>query len=139
MSLTGKHVFLLLILFCSLSFSSNAQTAKTGDDFKLIHSDKLFLNKVDNENILELNGKVHFFYGKTEFHSNKAIIFDTQKIARLIGNVSVKNDTLNAVADSIAYYRLTEVMNMGGSVIITEQKTDGVFHQMTADNGTYDK
>ena len=34
------------------------------EKFRLIHSDKLFMTKVVEEQALELNGNVHFFYGK---------------------------------------------------------------------------
>ncbi|MFO7659943.1 MAG: OstA-like protein [Candidatus Cloacimonadaceae bacterium] len=137
--MTGRKLFLFTLFLLITSLALTAQTSSAGEDFRLIHSDKLFLNKVNGENILELNGKVHFYYGDTEFRSHQAIIFEKQKIARLIGNVRVRNDTLNTVADSISYYRITEFMNLGGNIIITEQKTAGVFNQMAADFGSYDK
>lgn len=137
--MTGRKASLLLLLLVFTILTLLAQTSNESEDFRLIHSDRLYLNKVNNENILELNGKVHFFYGDTEFRSHQAIIFEKQKISRLLGNVRVRNDTLNIVADSISYYRLTEFMSMSGNIIITEQKTGGVFNQMAADFGTYDK
>jgi len=137
--LTGRKIFLLILICLASYLSLPAQTSSDGEDFRLINADKLFLNKVNNENILELNGRVHFYYGDTEFRCQRAIIFERQKIARLFGNVRVRNDTLNTDADSISYYRITEFMNMGGNIIITEQKTGGVFNQMAADFGSYDK
>ncbi len=143
MRLTGKRFILLLIFILfsvSMLFSVKAKPAQPqGEKFRLIHADKLFLSNVNEENIMELFGNVNFFYGKTEFKSNRAMIFDTQKIARLIGNVKVKNDTINITADSIAYYRIPNKLNMGGRVIITEQKPDGTFNRFTSDLGTYDK
>jgi len=129
---------LVLALFFSFSLSAKAKPAQ-GEKFKLIHADKLFLSVVNEENIMELFGNVHFFYGKMEFNSNKAMIFNTQKIARLIGNVRVANDTIKIIADSISYYRIPNKLNMGGHVYITEQKPDATFNRFTSDFGTYDK
>jgi lipopolysaccharide export system protein LptA len=142
MRLTGKQLgFCLgLTLLISAAWCVKAKPVQPqGEKFKLIHADKLFLSNVNEENIMELFGNVNFFYGKTEFKSNKALIFDTQKIARLIGNVKVRNDTINITADSIAYYRIPNLLNMGGRVNITEQKPDGTFNRFTSDFGTYDK
>jgi hypothetical protein len=38
--------------------------ARPAETFRLVHSDRLFLNKTDTEQILELLGNVHFFYGR---------------------------------------------------------------------------
>jgi len=131
---------MLLMLFLStLIFAVTESGQPINSKFKLIHSDKLYLSKLNDENVLELVGNVHFFYGTTEFTSIKAIIYDTQKIARLTGNVTVQNDTMKVTADSISYYRIPDKLNMGGNVIITEQKKDGVFNQLTGELGTYDK
>lgn len=142
MKLTGKKLCLLFCIFLSLTLTiwGKAKPVQSqGEKFKLVHSDKLFLSTVNEESVMELYGNVNFFYGKMEFNSNKAIIFDTQKIVRLIGNVRVKNDTIKITADSISYYRIANKLNMGGHVIITEQKTGGTFNRFTSDYGTYDK
>jgi len=143
MKLTGKLFFSLfwLGIFCSLALSlpAKGQTAAANEKFRLIHSDKLFLSNVNGENILELFGNVHFFYGNTEFYSNRATIFNTQKIARLIGNVKVSNDTINVRADSISYYRIPDKLSLGGNVIITEQKKKGLFNTFNCNAGSYDK
>jgi lipopolysaccharide export system protein LptA len=139
------HLFLTAILISIFSASPLLLLAKPvskpaqGEKFRLIHADKLFLSKVNDENIMELNGNVHFYYGKTEFRSVRAYIFDTQKIARLQGNVFVQNDTLSATADSISYYRIPNILNLGGKVVITERKRDGTFNQFRSDYGVYDK
>ena len=112
---------------------------RPGEAFRLVHSDKLFLNRTETEQILELQGNVHFFYGKIEFRSNRALILDNQKIARLTGNVIVSNDTLRMQADSLAYYRNPGQMNLGGNVKITETKPDGSFRRFNADFANYDK
>lgn len=124
-------LLLLLILYIW------AKPASKQENFKLIHSDKLFLNRMHNEQVLELSGKVHFFYGDTEFKSDRAYLFDTSKVARLDGNVRVNNDSLAIVADSVAYYRYSEELNLGGKVRITEERKDGSFRWFESDYGVY--
>lgn len=113
--------------------------ARPAETFRLVHSDRLFLNKTDTEQILELLGNVHFFYGKTEFKSDRALILDRQKIARLTGNVQVSNDTLALRADSLAYYRNSEQMNLGGRVNITERKPNGSERWFSSNFANYDR
>jgi len=88
---------------------------------------------------MQLWGNVHFYYGKTEFRSNQAFIYDTQKIARLLGNVQVSNDTVQVYADSVSYYRIANLMNMGGRVEIREKKKDGTFSQFNSRYGSYNR
>ena len=109
------------------------------DKFRLINADKLYMSKFATEQILELNGNVHFFYGNTEFKSDKAMIFDTQKIARLFGSVKVTNDTLRLESDSLAYYRIPQVLNLGGQVKITQQTNTGNVRWFKGDYGIYDQ
>lgn len=118
---------------------AQSNTAPDNQNFRLINADKLFLTKVNNENILELFGRVHFFYGETEFRGNRALLFDQRKITSLIGNVRVQNDTIDVFADSVAYYRTIDKLHLGGNVIITEKEPEGLFNQFAADFGTYDK
>ncbi|MDZ4121504.1 MAG: OstA-like protein [Candidatus Cloacimonadaceae bacterium] len=130
----------LLLWMCWLAIPLCARTGKAQEEtFRLVHADKMFLSRQLEEQILELAGKVHFFYGKTEFHSDRAIIFDKQKIARMYGNVKVSTDTLTLVADTVAYYRIPEILNLGGRVQATEAKPDGSFRTFNAEYGTYDK
>jgi lipopolysaccharide export system protein LptA len=109
------------------------------EKFKLIHSDKLFMSKLENEQVLELNGNVHFFYGKTEFRSSRALILDVQKIARLYGSVVVSNDSLTLTADTLAYYRIPGLLNMGGRVTATHSNKNGDYRWMKSDYASYDK
>lgn len=124
----------LLLISCLLLGAKNPPEL-----FRLVHSDKLFLNKTETEQILELVGNVHFFYGKTEFKSDRALILDKQKIARLTGRVKVSNDTLALASDSLAYYRIPEIMNLGGNVYITEKKPDGSLRWFKSQQAVYDK
>jgi len=106
---------------------------------EVIHSDKLFLTKVQDEQVMQLNGKVHFWYGKTEFKCDRALIFDKQKIARLDGNVIVNNDSLTLQSDSLSYYRIPEDLNAGGGVYITETKQEGNFRWFRSEYAIYNK
>lgn len=130
--LTGS---LLLLLVLSLL----AKPAAKEESFKLIHSDKLFLNRLHGEQVLELSGKVHFFYGDTEFKSDRAMLFDTSKIARLDGRVQVSNDSLFMKADSVAYYRSNEELNLGGKVKVTEERKDGSLRWFESQYGVYNR
>ncbi|MDD3577704.1 MAG: hypothetical protein PHS23_01760 [Candidatus Cloacimonetes bacterium] len=124
----------LLLLFC-LSIWSKTDPER----FRLVHSDKLYMSNISSGQILELAGKVHFFYGDTEFKSDRAIILDGPKIARLSGRVVVQNDSLNLVADSLAYYRIPQVLNMGGRVRLTQSTKEGMTRWMQGDYGIYDQ
>jgi len=133
---------LTIALFFTLQFSLSAQEQSSGknDRFKLINSDKLFLSSSEQENVLELFGNAHFFYGNIEFYCNKAQIFETRKIAKLIGNVRVLSDTLSLNADSVSYNRTTDVIDLLGNVVIIELKqTEGVFNRFVCNKGTYDR
>jgi len=123
----------LLLIFLSLWAQSDPQR------FRLVHSDKLYMSNLPSGQILELNGNVHFFYGDTEFKSDRALILDGPKIARLSGRVVVQNDSLHLVADSLAYYRIPQVLNMGGKVRLTQRTKGGLTRWMQGDHGIYDQ
>ncbi|MDD3236273.1 MAG: OstA-like protein [Candidatus Cloacimonetes bacterium] len=127
----------LLLLFSTTLFAAPKQSPT--EKFRLIHADKLFMNKMEAEQILELSGNVHFFYGTTEFRSSRALIFDTKKIARLYGNVIVSNDSLTLNADTLAYYRIPELLNMGGRVLATHKNKQGEYRWIRSNYASYDK
>ena len=130
---------LLLIFLLAGSLCFAKPKAPAAEKFKLIHADKLFMTKMENEQVLELNGNVHFFYGTTEFHSSRALILDVKKIARLSGNVVVNNDSLTITADTLAYHRIPDLLNMGGRVTATHSNKDGDYRWMKSDFASYDK
>jgi lipopolysaccharide export system protein LptA len=107
--------------------------------FRLVHADRLYMSNLPTGQILDLTGNVHFFYGDTEFKSHRALILDAQKIARLSGNVVVQNDSLHLVADSLAYYRIPQVLNLGGKVRLTQRTKSGFQRQMEGDHAIYDQ
>lgn len=123
-----------LLLFALLS-AQNQEPQK----FRLIHADRLYMSNLPEGQILDLSGDVNFFYGDTEFKSSRALILDTQKIARLSGNVIVQNDSLHLVADSVAYYRIPQVLNLGGKVKLTQRNKDGFTRWMQGDHAIYDQ
>ncbi len=124
---------LLILLFLPLFGQEQAEK------FRLIHSDKLYLTKVLDEKVMELRGKVHFWYGENEFKCDRALLFDQQKIARLDGRVEVNNDSLFLSADSLAYYRLAGELNAGGRVYITETGKDGSFRWFRSEYATFNE
>jgi len=129
---------LLLCLFCTIIYAA-PKPKPDSESFKLVNADKMYLSRSDQEQILELVGKVNFFYGKTEFRGDRAIIFDKQKIVRMTGNVIVSNDTLSLRADTLAYYRIPELLNLGGNVSITEKKPSGSLRTFSSEYGSYDR
>lgn len=131
-----KYLIGSLLLLMVVAVLAQSRAAET---FRLVHSDKLFLNRTETEQILDLSGNVHFFYGKTEFKADRALVLDTSKIARLTGNVVVANDTLTLRADSLAYYRNSQQMNLGGRVRIDEVKPDGSQRWFSSDHANYDQ
>ena len=135
----GMRFYILVALFICLSFSLFAAKTSPPEKFRLIHADKLFMTKTYEEQALDLSGKVHFFYGNTEFKSDRALILDLKKIARLSGNVVVNNDSLTLTADTLAYYRIPELMNAGGRVTATHSNKNGAYRWMQSDYATYDK
>lgn len=123
-----------LILICGMLWAQSSQRQQ----FRLVHADKLYMNTTSTGQVLELLGRVNFFYGDTQFSGHRAIIWDAQKIARMSGNVVVQNDSLQLKADSLAYYRNTEVINLGGKAKITQKTKEGKQRWMQGDHAIYD-
>jgi hypothetical protein len=135
--------FLGLLLAATAKTSSsnttpNAQAQEQQDtSYKLINADHLFLSKVNNEYITELLGNVHFFYGEAEFWTDRSLIWEKQKIARMEGNVKVKRDTLMLEADSVVYYRTQDKMNLGSHVYVKETHKDRSIRTFKANKAEY--
>ena len=126
-------------LICSLLLAMFCLWGQGREKIRVIHSDKLQLTKMQDEQVMKLDGRVHFWYGKTEFKADRALIFDLQKIARLDGNVKVNNDSLSISADSLTYYRKIEQLNAGGKVLIEERKKGEVIRWFRSDKAVYDQ
>lgn len=131
--LIGSILLMLILPF----FATERKSASGKENFRLVNADKLLLSRQEDEQILELLGRVHFFYGKIEFKSDRALILDKQKTVRLFGNVRVSNDTLSVTSDTLAYYRIPEILNAGGAVLVTEKKQDGTLRWIRSEFATY--
>jgi len=105
--------------------------------YKLINADKLIINKIEDEYVTNLFGNVHFFYGETEFFSDKADIFELQKIVRMQGNVEVYEDTLSLLADNVDYFRKSELLFLHGNVLATETHSDSTIRTFEAEEVEY--
>ncbi len=136
MKLTGKSiaVFLLAVVLAAI-FDLHAEEELR--PYKLINADKLIINKIEGEYITNLFGNVHFFYGETEFFSDKADIFELQKIVRMQGNVEVYDDTLTLFADNVDYFRKTERLFLRGDVLATETHIDSTIRTFKAEEVEY--
>ena len=105
--------------------------------YRLINSDSLTVEKVNDEYISFLSGNVHFFYGNTEFYSERAELYEKQKISKLIGNVKVYEDTLSLFSDHAEYYRLEEILKLRNNVFVQEDHSDNTVRTFQADRISY--
>jgi lipopolysaccharide export system protein LptA len=136
MKLIGRLfvLFLFAVIFTML-FELHAEEELR--PYKLINTDKLIINKIEDEYITNLLGNVHFFYGETEFFSDKADIFELQKIVRMQGNVKVFEDTLSLQADNVDYFRKKEHLFLRGDVLATETHKDSTIRTFKAEEVEY--
>jgi lipopolysaccharide export system protein LptA len=123
-----------MILF--LCFNLNAEENELRP-YRLINADKLIVKKVNEEVVTNLIGKVHIFYGDTEFFADTADLFEKQNIARLWGNVQVFDDSLSLYADRVDYYRETEKLFLDGNVFAEEAHVDSTIRTFDADHVEY--
>ena len=136
MKLTGRSSALLLFaIVFTMIFELYAEEELR--PYKLINADKLIINKMEGEYVTNLFGNVHFFYGETEFYSDKADIFELQKIVRMQGNVKVYEDTLSLIADKVDYFRKTERLLLRGNVLATETHSDSTIRTFEAEEVEY--
>ncbi len=137
MKLAGRSFagFLLTVIFAMI-FNLLAAVEDLRP-YKLINADKLIITKIEGEYITNLFGNVHFFYGDTEFFSDKADIFELQKIVRMQGNVEVYDDTLSMLANNVDYFRKTERLFLRGNVLATETHIDSTISTFEAEEVEY--
>jgi lipopolysaccharide export system protein LptA len=107
--------------------------------YRLINADTLFIEKVKEEYVSFLKGNVHFFYGETEFFSDRAEVFEKQKITKLIGNVKVFDDTLSLRAHKADYFRNDDVLHLQKDVFVREDHVDGSYRTFEAQKVKYDR
>ncbi|RLC54503.1 MAG: hypothetical protein DRH79_00130 [Candidatus Cloacimonadota bacterium] len=128
-----RLLFLILFIFCFTLFAEQTDLRP----YKLINADKLIVKKVNEEVVTNLIGKVHIFYGDTEFFADTADIFEKQNIARMWGNVQVFDDSLSLYADKIDYFRETEKLYLDGNVFAEEAHVDSTIRTFEADHVEY--
>ena len=129
-----KIISIIFCFFLALSIYSKETELRP---YRLINADKLIVRKVNEEYITNLIGNVHFFYGETEFFSDKADLFEQQKVARLWGNVEVYDDTLSLFADKVDYFRETEKLFLRGDVFVKEVHQDSTVRTFEAERVEY--
>ena len=129
-----RIISILFCLFLSLLLYSEGTELRP---YRLINADKLIVRKVDEDYITNLIGNVHFFYGETEFFSDKADLFEQQKMTRLWGNVEVYDDTLSLFADKVDYFRETEKLFLKGDVFVKEVHQDSTVRTFEAERVEY--
>ncbi len=105
--------------------------------YRLINADTLIVNKIQNEYVSDLIGNVHFFYGDTEFFTDKAKLYEKQKITHMYGNVEVYDDTLSLFADEVEYHRITEKLYLYGNVFVKEVHRDSTIRTFKAQQVEY--
>ncbi|MCF7858669.1 MAG: hypothetical protein K9N07_05015 [Candidatus Cloacimonetes bacterium] len=125
---------LIILSFFQFVFLSAQEELRP---YKLINADKLIITKVKSEYVTNLFGNVHFFYGNTEFFSDKADIYDQQKIVKMQGNVKVYDDTLSLFADKVDYFRKKELLMLQGTVLATETHHDSTIRTFAAEKIEY--
>lgn len=127
--LTGSLLFLL----CSLLAIDQTELRP----YRLINADTVRAQKINNEYVTNLYGNVHFFYGKTEFFADHAVLYEIQKITRMDGNVKVFEDTLSLFAEEAEYFRLEERILLQGNVLAKEVHADSTIRTFEAEEIEY--
>lgn len=131
-----------VLSFCLLTLLLAAACLLAGEEeslrpYRLINSDVLHIDLVNGEYVSRLTGNVNFFYGDTEFYTDEAHIYETQKLVVMRGNVRVYDDSLSLYAKEVEYYRLEEKLNLHHDVFIQEDHHDGTIRTYNSDSGTY--
>ncbi len=129
-------IALMIILVTTGTFLCLAQENES-QPYRLIHADSLKANKVNDHYVSELLGDVHFFYGDTEFFTDQAFLYESDRIVRMTGNVKVIDDSLNLTADYVSYFRYQELLKLEGNVHFIETHLDSTFRTFRADRVEY--
>ncbi|MDP8219853.1 MAG: LptA/OstA family protein, partial [Candidatus Stygibacter frigidus] len=127
-------LLLAIICLCSGLWGKDKQKLRP---YRLIHADSLKAKKIDGAYISELTGKVHFFYGDTEFYADRAFLYEREKIVRMTGNVEVYEDTINLKAQRVSYFRLQEKLDLAEEVIFYETHKDSTWRTFNAERVEY--
>ena len=129
-------VILVLLVICLISGLRGEENQELRP-YRLIHADSLRASKIDGAYISELTGRVHFFYGDTEFYSDRAFLYEREKIVRMTGNVEVYEDTISLKAQRVSYFRLQEKLDLDEDVIFYETHKDSTWRTFNAERVEY--
>lgn len=129
--------FFLIILFVLILSASLFATTQERVPYRLINSDHLQMNRVNDEYITYLRGNVHFFYDNIEFKSDRAEIYEKQRHIVLKGKVSVTQDTLNIKCHEAQYFQPNQYLIVQGDVIMTQRDSQGIKRQVMSNSGEF--
>lgn len=133
--MNSKLKILIGSLLLLLNFSLEAEQELR--PYKLINADTLVVEKVAEEYVTTLRGNVHLFYGKTEFFTDRAELFEKQKISRMLGNVEVYDDSLSLYANKVEYFREQEKIALQGEVFVREDHADSTYRTFSSQTAEY--
>jgi len=129
-----KYFFLtLIVLFNTI----NTLQAQAPVQYRLINADHLQHFKFIDENVVHLQGNVHFFYNEIEFLAEHAEIYESQEYVTLKGNVIIVQDSLRMTSNIAQYYKKSEYLRAEGRVVLTENKDTKILRQSTSNNAMH--
>lgn len=128
------HMFYTAITIVSLAYPSPAQQSKI---IELRHADRLEGKTINNEEVRELTGSVHFVQiaaegGLVKVWCDRALRFMIQNKIELYGNVKVVRDSVTIRSKEGVYYAERRMMEGKNGVRLDRGKTS-----LTAQNGEY--
>ena len=125
----------IIFLFWTFLSFLYADTAPT---YRLINANTLFVSKLGDEYITNLQGDVHFFYDDIEFFADQAEIYEKRQTLTLMGSVKAIQDTLNLECSLAHYFHETQYLRLTGNVVMTEtMQNDEIRRRTTANSGNY--
>ncbi len=125
--------FILITVFCF------AEMPKSRKPYKIEHSDNVTIINGDEGYISKLEGNVHFFYSDVEYNCDSAMIYEGREFAYMLGNVHAKDDTMNVVADSIAFDNSKNMLYMAGDIEIREYADDVLSREFYSETGSFNR
>ena len=127
--------FLFILAFQSYVCETPNQTEPV--TYRLINTNQLNINRVNEEYITYLRGDVHFIYAEIEFLADMADIYEIQEYVVLRGNVVIIQDSLSISCNDAQYYHKTEYLRFQGNVVMTETQSDGLIRRVTSNTGMH--
>ena len=125
------------IFFISIIVSISSLFCQETVQYRLINADQLQHFKFFNDNVINLEGNVHFFYNEIEFKSHRAEIYEQQEYVTLKGNVVIIQDTLSITCDTAHYYKQSEYLRAEGNVVMTETHAVEITRKATSNQAQH--